>query len=152
MRFGKDEQAVLLPHLEDYNEFLKYWAKAPIQGLVIRYEDLRRSPAVHLAQIIDYILPEKDMPSPARIACALQLDTEKEMYPSPKIDPFQDWENHFTRETFDWIIEKTAEQWCTWGYDRLLWEQKGFHGPVNCTNMRHNHRVPIDFTLPGQAS
>jgi hypothetical protein len=143
VKFTPDSHKSLLPFLRDYNEFIAYWSRVPIQGLVIRYEDLRRSPGVQLAQIVDYLLPEEDLPSSEQMACALQLDTEKEMYPSPKIKPFQDWEKHFDGETFEWIIKETREVWCMFGYDRLLYEQRGYWGPVDCTLMENEERVQI---------
>jgi hypothetical protein len=145
VKFNSHAHSSLLPHLRDWDEFLNYWAGAPIQGLIVRYEDLRRAPAVHIAEIVEYLLPEKDLPSPNRVACALKLDHEKEMYPSPKIAPFQDWEDHFTEETFNWMIEQVADNWCKWGYDRLLFETRGYMGPVNCTALRFNERIPISF-------
>ena len=149
VKYDNKSHAVLLPFLQDWNEFLNYWDEVPIQGLVIRYEDLRHSTSLHLAQMVEYLLPEEDLPSPEKMACALKLDREKEPYPSPKITPFKNWEQHFTEETFNWIIEQVADNWCKLGYDRLLLETRGMLGPVNCKNLKNNQRVPIYFGANG---
>jgi hypothetical protein len=145
VKYDSKSHSVILPYLQDWNEFLKYWDEAPIRGLVIRYEDLRHSTALHLAQIVEYLLPEEELPSPAKIACALKLDPEKEPYASPKSSPFENWEKHFTKDTFDWIIEQVADNWCKFGYDRLLLETMGTLGPVSCPARKNNTRVPIYF-------
>lgn len=67
------------------------------------------------------------------------------MYPSGKIMPFQDWEEHFDRDVIEWVINETSDHWCRLGYDRLFGEynKDGWKGPVVCKDGYQIERTPV---------
>ena len=58
---------------------------------------------MQVSKIVNYLLPEEDFPSLERVACATELDEEKEMqsYKSRKISPFEGWAEHFDKEVLE---------------------------------------------------
>jgi hypothetical protein len=51
--------------------------------------------------MVNYLLPEEDLPNLERVACAIELDEDKEMYKSRKILPFVGWAEHFDKEVLE---------------------------------------------------
>jgi hypothetical protein len=74
---------------------------------------------MQISKMVNYLLLEEDLPSLERVACATELDEEKEMSKSRKISPFEGWAEHFDKEVLEWIITGTKKHWCALGYDRL---------------------------------
>lgn len=112
-----------------------------VRRLVIRYEDLMRIRIPTLLALAAFLTP--DIPSPARLACALEEDRSFEAYASRKSDEFAAWEKYepSLRES---VVNICRVGWCRNGYDVLLRERYGRDTGVDgvCNRIRQPPPVP----------
>jgi hypothetical protein len=59
---------------------------------------------MQISKMVNYLLLEEDLPSLERVACATELDEEKEMYNGRKISPFEGWAEHLIRRYWNGLL------------------------------------------------
>lgn len=82
-----------------------------------------------MANLMAFLLPERNLPSLDRIACA--IDKRPSAYKSRKSPIFDAWDR-YEDETRDWVLGQVKELWCKFGYDRLLKLERGIDSPIDC--------------------
>jgi hypothetical protein len=105
--------------------------------LVLRYEDLRQDPLPGLMRLVQWLLPQEEVPSLSDLMCATELDQSKEAYHSDKRPPFESW-SRYTPEARQLIVNITRPFWCRHGYQlmatELLSKDDAASLQVDCTS------------------
>lgn len=111
-----DSPAVLIQHIDDWDDHAQVWYQATLPKLFVRYEDLCVDTHAELTRVLGFLVPEIDLdrhPSINRhsIDCAVLPNAALEPYRSRKA-PFLDSWRHYTDDARRLILDSLAPWWC----------------------------------------
>lgn len=56
----------------------QYWRNVPLRKMTIRYEDIRRSPVIQTMAMMEFVLPEDQLPPLEQLSCLNAADESRE--------------------------------------------------------------------------